>query len=68
MELLHVTNTGTISKPLVGSDESKFAPGKDIEADQTEVMENPYTVTIIDKKTDATVNLQLTAVTDDDQL
>ena len=68
VELLHVAQTGTIRNPLAEADEPKSVPGKDLETDQTEIVENPYTV--IDKKTEATTDfdLQLTAVTADDQL
>ena len=68
VELLHVAQTGTIRSPFIDEDDAKFAPEKSIEIDRKNVMENPYAV--IDKKTDAITDadIQLTTVSDDDQL
>jgi len=68
VELLHVAQTGTIRSPFVDEDDTNFAPEKYNEIDQKNIVENPYVV--IDKKTDAITDadIQLTAVSDDDQL
>ncbi|XP_065896823.1 uncharacterized protein [Dysidea avara] len=65
VELMHVAQTGTNRNSL--KDESMFVSGKDVGTDQTEVMENPYTV---DNKTNASTDfeVQITAGTADDQL
>ena len=62
---MHVAQTGTNRNSL--KDESTFVSGKDVGTDQTEVMENPYTV---DKKTNASTDFEvkITAGTADDQL